>query len=68
MKDLLENAGLTVLDSDDKCIRLKHDYQIVIENEALFKLKQAGMVIAPFDEKAELIAFILEDMRLNELR
>jgi hypothetical protein len=67
MKDLLEKAGLTILDADEQCITLQHGYQIVIENEALFKLKQDGMVIAPFDEAAELIDFILADMQVNDL-
>ena len=45
---------------------LEKEYTIEIEGKKLFKLKQGGQVVAPFNDVEELCNFIKMDMQLNE--
>jgi hypothetical protein len=65
MEELLRQSGLTIIAIDGKYIDLAHGYRVEIENDSLFKLTHEGSVIAPFDDGAELVEFVLMDMRLN---
>ena len=64
--EALEKHELVVTSSEGKMVWLKKEYTIEIENESLFKLKQGGMVIAPFDDIHEMCQFIKMDIQLNE--
>ena len=47
-------------------VYLEMDYAIEIEGKSLFKLLQAGQVVAPFNEVEELCHFIKMDLQINE--
>ena len=47
-------------------ISIRNGYQIEIEHEQLFKLLQDRQVIAPFDDLAEMSAFLENCLILDE--
>ena len=67
MEDLIRESGLKIIAINGRYIDLDHGYRVEIENDSLFKLTHQGSVIAPFDDGAELIEFVLMDLRLNGL-
>ena len=67
MEQILRDAGLVIVSTEGKYINLAHGYRIEVEREQLYKLMHEGSVIAPFDDEGELVRFIQEDMRLNDL-
>ncbi len=62
----LQHFGLKVERVEGKMINLGQAYQIEIEGKQLFKLIQAGQVVAPFDDVEDLCHFIKTDMQRNE--
>ncbi len=67
MKQYLEAEGLKIIKAEGKYIDLAHGYRIELEKEDLYKLTHEGSVIAPFNDREELLHFLKMDMELNGL-
>ena len=62
----LNHFNFKIISSEGKMVFLEKEYTIEIEGKNLFKLKQGGQVVAPFNDVEELCNFIKMDMQLNE--
>lgn len=50
---------IAVLSDQGKFVRVEKDYEVEIEQNGVFKLKHAGLVVAPFRDLDELCSFII---------
>ena len=55
----LKQRGILVLSSEQNKVRIAPDYEIEIEPNGMYKLLDAGYIVAPFPDLDSLCAFLL---------
>ena len=55
----LKVNGIEVQSNDGKHVKVKDTYDIEVEANGMYKLKDEGYIIAPFDDASKLCRFLL---------